>query len=95
MQSITKSPNSLENPQVTFESCPQDSVYETLDGVIFSGLQPLPLPVSGGCAAILDSDRVLFAGGRTDLNNGSFIDVAFIYSRVTNQVEWRQFQTSF
>ena len=66
--------------------CPQDSVYETRDGAAFSGLQPLPLPVSGGCAAILDSDRVFFAGGRTDVDNGTFIDVAFIYSKLSNQV---------
>ena len=69
---------------------PQDSVYETLDGAIFSGLQPLPLPLSGGCAAILDSDRVFFAGGRTEvgLDGG-----AYIYSRVANQVKLSRFIT--
>ena len=65
----------------------QNSVYETRDGASFSGLQPLPLPVSGGCAVILDSERVFFAGGRTDVDNGTFIDSAFIYSKVANQVK--------
>ena len=55
---------------------------------MFSALQPLPMPVSGGCAAILDSDRIFFAGGRTeqDDGNGTLLDVSFIYSKGANQV---------
>ena len=65
----------------------QDSAYETVDGATFSGLQPMPLPVSGGCAAILDSERMFFAGGRTDVPQGEFIRESFIYDKRTNQVE--------
>ena len=47
----------------------------------------MPLSVSGGCAAILDSERMFFAGGLTDVPQGEFIDFALIYDKRTNQVE--------
>ena len=58
-----------------------------MDGASFSVLQPMPLSVSGGCAAILDSERMFFAGGLTDVPQGEFIDFSLIYDKRTNQVE--------
>ena len=55
----------------------------------------MPLHVSGGCAAILDSERMFFAGGLTDVPQGEFIDFSLIYDKRTNQVEYEALDIIF
>ena len=51
--------------------------------------------MSGGCAAILDSERMFFAGGLTDVPQGEFIDFSLIYDKRTNQVEYEALDIIF
>ena len=55
----------------------------------------MPLSVSGGCAAILDSERMFFAGGLTDVPQGEFIDFSLIYDKRTNQVVYEALDIIF